>query len=76
MKSCQYLISFISECHQEASNASQVNSKFNLYLIMDSMLYRGFLNPMSDERGGGLITSAVWKTSSSSVSFDFCDPKT
>ena len=52
MKSCQYLISFISECHQEASNASQVNSKFNLYLIMDSMLYRGFLNPMSDERGG------------------------
>ena len=53
MKSCQYLISFISECHQEASNASQVNSKFNLYLIMDSMLYRGFLNPMSDERGGG-----------------------
>ena len=32
------------------------------------------INPMSD--GGGLIVPALLKTSSSSVSFDFCDPKT
>ena len=32
------------------------------------------LNPMSD--GGGLIAPAVWKMSSSSVSFDFWDQKT
>ena len=25
---------------------------------------------------GGLIALAFWKTSSSSVNFDFCDPKT
>ena len=33
-----------------------------------------FINPIFV--GGGLIAPAVWKTSSSGVSFDFCDPKT
>ena len=36
-------------------------------------LYSAFVNPMSE--GGGLIAPAVWKLSSSSVSFDFCETK-
>ena len=42
--------------------------------ILDSPSSFSALNPIFV--GGGLIAPAVWKTSSSGVSFDFCDPKT